>query len=137
MTGSCLCGAVRYRIEGAPSRMLYCHCEHCRRASGSSFATNVLVDRDRFRLTSGEEVLGAYESRPGKIRHFCTRCGSPIYNRLTDGTGPCIVRAGTLDGDPGLRPSVHIWVSSKAPWVELDDGTPKHGRGFDSPIVDP
>jgi len=137
MTGRCLCGAVRYAIEGAIDLMLYCHCEHCRRASGSSFATNVLVPPERFRLTAGEDALGTYESRPGKLRHFCTRCGSPVFNRMADGSGRIPVRAGTLDADPGIRPSRHIWVRSKAQWTRIDDGLPQHSEGLDSPVVEP
>jgi len=121
---------VRFEITRAPKRMLYCHCTQCRRASGSSFATNVLVVPADFKLVAGEEVLGTYESRPGKLRNFCTRCGSPIYNRMADGSGLYSVRAGALDQDPGMRPSVHIWVNFKAPWVELADGLPQRGEGL-------
>ena len=135
LTGRCLCGTVRYRITAPPTMMVFCHCTHCRAASGSSFATNVLVAPKDFEIVAGGEQLGTFESRPGKLRHFCTRCGSPIYNRLADGSGLLPVRAGTLDQDPGLRPERHIWVRSKAPWLVLDDDIPKHEKGFDSPLV--
>lgn len=133
LTGRCLCGAIRYEVRGTPRRMVYCHCEHCRRASGSSFATNVLVDPDDLSVVAGAEHIGTYESRPGKLRHFCTVCGSPLYNRMADGSGLVPVRAGTLDGDPGIRPSRHIWYRSRAPWVRVADGLPRHERGPDSP----
>lgn len=136
IAGRCLCGAVRLEVRAEPRTMLYCHCEHCRRASGSSFATNVLVDPGGVVVVEGEAHVGTYESRPGKLRHFCTRCGSPLFNRMRDGSGPVPVRAGVLDADPGLRPSRHIWVRSKAPWVVLDDGLPRHVEGLDSPTED-
>ncbi len=135
LTGRCLCGAVRYRITAPPKLMVYCHCTHCRAASGSSFATNVLVAPGDFEIEEGAGVLGTFESRPGKLRHFCTRCGSPVYNRMADGSGLLPVRAGTLDRDPGMRPSRHIWVRSKAPWIDLADDLPKHVEGFDSPLL--
>jgi len=126
LTGRCLCGTVRYEMTRAPEVMMYCHCTHCRRASGSSFATNVIVHRDDFKITEGADALGTYESRPGKLRHFCSRCGSPVYNETPGGADWLPVRAGTLDADPGIRPQAHIWVKSKTPWFEIRDGLPEH-----------
>ena len=84
----------------------------------------MLVARSDFTLTQGADTLGTYESRPGKLRHYCPRCGSPIYNELSDGSGDLTVRAGAFDQDPGVRPSAHIWVDFKAPWIEADDDLP-------------
>ena len=122
LTGRCLCGAVRYRIASAPRVMYYCHCAQCRRASGSSFATNVVVPAADFAFTAGEELVAQYESSPGKQRRFCSRCGSPLYSRSQASAQILSVRCGTLEGDPGIRPSAHIHVSSKSPWYEIRDG---------------
>jgi len=130
LTGHCLCGTVRYTIEGSPFGMYYCHCSQCRRASGSSFATNILVQAERFRLTKGEEALTAYESSPGKRRHFCSRCGSPIFNRQESAPGVLMVRCGSLDGDPGVRAQAHIYVASKSPWFEICDDLPQKREGL-------
>ena len=65
--GSCLCGAIRYEVSGAIGPMVYCHCSMCRKASGSSFATNAPVDAAGFRFTAGEDRLGRYESSPGRV----------------------------------------------------------------------
>jgi hypothetical protein len=132
ITGQCLCGSVRYRIEGDPLAMYHCHCSQCRRASGSSFATNVLVRREAFALVAGADALAAFESSPGKRRHFCSRCGSPLFS--ADEATPQIfsVRSGTLDGDPGVRPGAHIHVTSKAPWFEITDPLPRKPQGLTS-----
>ncbi|MDP3936657.1 MAG: GFA family protein [Deltaproteobacteria bacterium] len=124
MTGKCLCGEIRYEIEAALGPMTYCHCSMCRRASGTAFATNASVRTRALRFISGEGVICEYESSPGKFRAFCPRCGSPIYSRRADDPGTLRLRLGTLDGDPGQRPVIHVSVGSKAPWFELTDGLP-------------
>lgn len=133
ITGRCLCGSVRYRITGAPLGMYHCHCAQCRRANGASFATNVLVQSESFELTSGEDAVASYESSPGKRRHFCSRCGSPLFS--ADGATPQLrsIRSGTLDADPGLRPTSHFHVGSKAPWTEILDDLPQQTRGPGEP----
>ena len=130
ITGRCLCGSVRYEISGAPLAMYHCHCSQCRRASGASFTTNLLVPTASFALVAGEDALGSFESSPGKRRFFCSRCGSPIFS-ASDATPQLrSVRGGTLDGDPGVRPGHHIHVGSRAPWVEIGDDLPQKTRGL-------
>jgi hypothetical protein len=102
--------------------MYYCHCGTCRKASGSSFATNLLVLADDFELVSGRELLSAFESSPDKHRYFCSGCGSPVYSQAKATRAIVSVRGGTLEADPSLRPSVHAHVASKAPWFEIGDG---------------
>jgi hypothetical protein len=105
--------------------MYHCHCGQCRKANGSSLATNLIVSADDFVVVSGRESLAAFESSPRKNRYFCSRCGSPIYSQA-ERTRPIVsVRCGTLDSDPGLRPSVHAFAASKAPWYEICDPVPQ------------
>lgn len=121
MRGGCLCGAIRYELSGKPVEMHHCHCQQCRRASGASFGTTMMVRAEDFAFLQGEKLLSAYESTPGKQRTFCSRCGSPIYSRYADDPSLINLRGGTLDGDPGIRPGQHIHVASKAPWIEIHD----------------
>ena len=129
LTGHCLCGEVRYEISEPPVAMLYCHCEECRRATGSSLNTSIFVRREHFRLVSGESRVSSHESSPGNRRHFCSGCGSPLFKYFPNPPGLMTVRAGTLDADPGIRPAGHIWVSEKAPWYEIADGLPQYPQG--------
>jgi hypothetical protein len=129
LTGHCLCGSVRYQISGEPLALMYCHCEECRRATGSSLNTSIFVRRDDFRIVSGEEALSHHETSPGNLRHFCSRCGSPIFKLFPQPPDLLTIRAGTLDSDPGVRPTAHIWVSEKAPWYQIADGLPQFPRG--------
>ena len=137
LTGGCLCGAVRYEIRGAPLAMYHCHCAQCRRANGASFATNVIARHAEFALTAGAEHVARYESSPRKHRHFCARCGSPLWSHADATAAFVSVRCGTLDGDPGLRPSAHIFAPSKAPWTVLCDGLREHAAGFGTPASKP
>lgn len=130
LTGSCLCGAVRYEIRGEPLVMYVCHCGTCRKATGTAFATNLLVRGDDFAVVAGEDRLAAFESSPQKRRHFCGGCGSPIYSRADATKDVVSVRAGTLDTPPAQRPSMHTWVRDKAPWWEIRDDVPQLPEGL-------
>lgn len=124
--GSCLCGGVRYEISGELSPAIHCHCTQCRKASGASFTTNASISTDAFHLRSGQDLVGEFESSPGQFRRFCTRCGSPLVKRYADRPDLLRLRLGTLDTDPGVSVVAHIFVRSKAPWVEIADDMPQH-----------
>lgn len=118
--GSCLCGNVRYEVDGALSDFGHCHCTSCRKASGSAFAANAAVDRAAFRLLGGSDTLREFESSPGKLRAFCGRCGSPIYAYLTKSPDVLRIRLGSLDTPLPARAKAHTFVSDKADWEDLD-----------------
>ncbi|HSV52454.1 MAG TPA: GFA family protein [Burkholderiaceae bacterium] len=125
LNGSCLCGKVAYQLTGTPIAMYYCHCSTCRKANGSSFATNMMVRSEDFSFVSGQDLLSSFESSPDKRRYFCSACGSPIYSQAEQSKHMVSVRCGTLDEDPAVRPSAHIYVASKAPWFEFCDALPQ------------
>ena len=130
LTGSCLCGAVRYEIEGGISPMGHCHCRTCRKTHGAPFSTTARVPVAALTWRSGEEGLRAFESSPGKRRYFCGTCGSHVVARR-DGQDEWILRLGCLDGDPGHRPRGHIWTSERATWYEIpEDGLPRFPEGL-------
>ena len=129
ISGSCLCGSVRFEISGRLGPAGYCHCSQCRKASGSAFAANASVRRRYLSFQSGEEKIREYESSPGKYRAFCSGCGSPVYSRTDKDPETLRIRLGTLDSDPGRRPTGHVFVASKAPWHEITDDLPRF-EGF-------
>lgn len=126
--GSCLCGAVRYEIRGAIDGVYNCHCENCRKAQGAPFVTVGRVRREIFAITRGEGEISVYPSSERVKRHFCRGCGAALFSELTTRPQYVHVRLGTLDDDPGGRPLFHMFVASKAPWIEIDDGLPRHDR---------
>ena len=123
MNGGCLCGAVRYRIEGRLGRACHCHCVHCRRASGAAFVTWVEVERAAFVVESGEPV--AYESRPGVLRRFCGRCGTQLTWESAEIPGTCDVTACSLDDPAVVTPEDHLWCDRRIAWLKLADGLPQ------------
>ena len=120
LTGGCLCGTVRFEIDGALGPITCCHCSRCRRASGSAYVAAASVDATSFRVTAGDECVAEYESSPRNRRAFCTRCGSQLWGRHDD--YPVVrVRAGGIDQDPGTRIAAHMMMSSRAEWLEDAD----------------
>jgi hypothetical protein len=134
LEGGCLCGGVRFRITGKLGPAGVCHCKQCQRASGSAFAANAPARTKYFEITAGAELVSEYESSTGKFRAFCRHCGSPLYSRTLGDPEIRRIRLGTLDTDPERRPLAHVWVTSKAPWYEIEDSLPQYLEGLDSEI---
>ena len=107
-----------------------CHCPDCRKFSGSAFSAVVVTEADGFKLVSGADQLAEFESSPGKHRHFCKRCGNPLFSRADHRPTMVFVRAGSLDDDPPLRPQAHFWTAYTAPWNTICDGLPQHPEGL-------
>ena len=123
-TGSCLCGGVQFEIAGELQPIQICHCVQCRKAQGSAIVTNIPVLESNFKLSSGEDLIGSFESSPGKQRCFCKHCGSPVYSKTEKLPGVIRIRAGTLDGDLNTAPEAHYFVNYKANWFTIGDGLP-------------
>ena len=124
--GSCLCGAVKYAFRGPEYAFQYCHCSRCRKATGSAHSAAILVRPENFEWTDGEDSV-AYYPLPGARDYatgFCRRCGSSLPWKSQTGRS-VVVPAGTLDDDPGIRPTQNIYWASRAPW-HLDDGELPH-----------
>ncbi|MBN2994133.1 GFA family protein [Pseudomonas cedrina subsp. fulgida] len=122
LNGSCFCKGVRYQVDrlDLPISHCHCHCHSCRKVHAAPFVATAGVMREHFRWTQGVELLACLESSPGKLRHFCSRCGSHLMAER--GQQPhVIVRVATLDDDPGVTPTAHIWTAHDVPWL-ADDG---------------
>jgi hypothetical protein len=125
LTGSCLCGGIKYAISGELFEALNCHCSMCRKAHGAAFRSRARVRAADFRWVAGENLLTFYESSPGNHRGFCRICGSPMLTRFDGNTAVFSLPLGTLDDDPGVRPRAHVYVGSKAPWFTISDDLPQ------------
>ena len=115
LTGSCYCGKVRYESAGKILIFANCHCPDCRKFSGSAFSSVLAVEESVFKVVAGADNLIHFNSSPGKSRSFCQTCGCPLFSRAEQRPGMVLIRAGSLDVDPRLKPQSHIWVSMKAP----------------------
>ena len=123
--GGCTCGEVRYRMETAPLIVHCCHCHWCQRETGSAFALNALIEADRVTLLKGEPEAVPTPSNSGKGQAIsrCPRCHVALWSNY-GGSGDVVrfVRVGTLDDPDRLPPDIHIFTSSKQPWVVLPPG---------------
>ncbi len=124
--GQCLCGKVSVKISGAISGIIHCHCSLCRKNSGTAYATNGFVNTAEFDVVAGKEHLTTFSFKPGRNRHFCACCGSPVYSSNESDPSRIRLRLGILDSDIYERPMSHNFVSSKANWEELDAELPRY-----------
>jgi hypothetical protein len=120
LQGSCLCRAVRYEIAQLDGAIVHCHCNTCRKANASPFTSTARVAKTNFRWLSGEDLLGGYESSPGKVRRFCASCGSHVVAERPD-QPYVILRVATLDDDPARKPAMPIWASHDVAWLATDN----------------
>jgi hypothetical protein len=125
ITGSCLCNQVAWRLDAEIELINHCHCSMCRKAHGSAFGSFAHAQAAGFRWTRGEASISRYESSPEVFRCFCRVCGSSVPAIEGD---EVTIAAGGIDGDPLVRPSVHIFVGSKAAWYDITDALPQYER---------
>jgi len=125
--GSCLCQAVTYQFQGPEYIFQYCHCSRCRKFTGSAFASNILVDPKQFEWLSGEDLVGQFDHPDAKhfATCFCKQCGSSLPWLSQSGTA-IIIPAGTLDEDPGIKPTQNIFWKDRAPWCASVDALPQY-----------
>jgi hypothetical protein len=124
LTGGCLCGDIRYRIDAAPVEAIYCHCQMCRRAHAAPVVAWLTVPRPNFSITSGRPV--AYPSSPKASRGFCGRCGTPLTWEAVANPTLVDVAIATLDEPAAVVPSLHVWTGSRIAWFDTADELPRH-----------
>jgi hypothetical protein len=124
LEGGCACGAVRYRMGGPPLIVHACHCSQCQTLSGTAFALNAVIEADRVALLSGEleptQVTGA-SGKPQTILR-CRQCKTALWSHYPQaGERIAFVRVGTLDDPALVPPDIHIFTSTKLPWLALPE----------------
>lgn len=117
LSGSCLCGSVRYRIEGDARAFHHCHCRRCRKATGTGHASNIILVPDSIDWLAGEDLLRSYKvPEAARFRTmFCSNCGSHLP-RVAPDMSLAVVPAGSLDHAPDIRPGSRIFWDSRAEW---------------------
>jgi hypothetical protein len=124
LAGRCDCGAVRYHVADAFEYALNCHCVNCRAATGSAFKPIAGIERGRLEIVEGQDALLVVGDEDENHTR-CAACGSLLYSVVRDGEY-VHVALGSLVDPPSVRPSVHIWVSQKAPWYQITDDLPQY-----------
>ena len=129
ITGACLCGKVRFEVSEPFTDAHYCHCTRCQRRTGSAFSVSASAVPGSFRVVAGEDLMRAFRPPDGWAKFFCSECGGHVYSQSNEDPDQVGVRMGAVDGDPGVRPSRHQFVSYAAVWEPLpDDGLPRFGE---------
>jgi len=127
LEGGCTCRAVRYRVTTKPLFVHCCHCRWCQREAGASFALNAMIEADRVQMLQGEVEVINTPTNSGKGQKIarCPTCKIAVWSNYA-GAGDAVrfVRVGTLDEPDRLPPDIHIFTSSKQPWVVLAPGAP-------------
>jgi hypothetical protein len=127
LEGGCTCRAVRYRLKVRPIIVHCCHCTWCQRETGSAFAINAVIEASEVELLQGRPEQTTLPSTSGKGQVFwrCTDCGVTVWSNYPQ-AGPHFnfVRVGTLDEPARVQPDIHIYTSTKQPWVALPAGVP-------------
>ena len=135
LEGGCDCGAVRYRMETPPLFVNCCHCRWCQRETGTAFALNAMIEADRVTVLGVEPELVDTPSASGKGQKIarCPTCRIAVWSNYS-GAGPSVrfVRVGTLDEPDHLPPDIHIFTTTKQPWVVLPPGMPAVPEYYDS-----
>ena len=125
--GGCTCRSVRYRMTTKPLFVNCCHCTWCQRETGAAFALNAMIEADRVELLQGEVEVINTPSNSGRGQKIsrCPKCRIALWSNYS-GAGDAVrfVRVGTLDDAGGFPPDIHIFTSTKQPWVVLPEGTP-------------
>ena len=123
MTGRCLCGAVRFEVDGDFDRITQCHCESCKKLSGGVGTVNGRVRSEAIRVVEGAEHVRMYQPNEGTAKTFCSVCGSNLFGGGWPQSEFASVRLSALDDPPQRKPEFHIFVRSIAAWETLpDDG---------------
>jgi hypothetical protein len=132
--GKCTCGFVRYRMKSRPLFVNCCHCTWCQRETGSAFAINAMIEADRVEVIAGEPVRIDTPSNSGKGQKItrCPKCHVALWSNYGGG-GDAVrfVRVGTLLEPGRMPPDIHIFTSTKQPWVVLPPGTPAMEEYYD------
>ena len=130
--GSCMCGAVKYRVK-EPFRVVHnCHCGRCRHGRAAAHATNGFTSIDGIEFIQGEDNLASYKPPDAETftQVFCKTCGSKMP-RLNPELKIAVIPFGGLDDDPKARPVDNIFVDYKAGWHDITDELPAFREGPD------
>lgn len=125
MEGGCSCRHVRYRLAGEPMIVHACHCSWCQRETGTVHALNAIYEAERVVHTAAEPEIIDTPTASGKGQKIarCPKCKVAVWSNYP-GAGPLarFVRVGTLDEPSRMPPDIHIFTSTKVPWVVLPTG---------------
>jgi hypothetical protein len=128
--GACHCGAIAYEAEVDPDTVRICHCTDCQVTSGGLFRANIVAAGETFHLLRGtpKSYVKTAESGNQRAQVFCPDCGTGMWSRAPDGTGPLVLRVGPIKQRQSFHPRTQIWCRSELPWTAQVAGAERHER---------
>src|SRR5256885_16084792 len=122
--GSCLCGGVRFEVYPPFLQASHCHCDRCRKHSGTAVCTQTRVLKQQFRLLQGEELIKVYGKGEGAVKAFCVNCGSSLFGGDCPEGLQVSIPMEAFHDDPGIRPQFHTFADCRAPGAPTPDTLP-------------
>jgi hypothetical protein len=131
ITGHCLCGSIAYQVAGTIGPAGYCHCDDCRRRSGSAFGISVMVEAAGLRIVRGQPKTFTKRAESGVElgRAFCPDCGSALFTTSAKHPLFVYVQAGSLDDPQVVQPTQQSWTRSAVSWATIDPALPAFEKG--------
>lgn len=128
--GGCLCGAVRYAVEGPAVFAGHCHCRTCQRVAGGPMKTVVAFSIDALKITQGQPKSYIYTADSGNLveSYFCPECGSQLFGKPAAMAGMVFLSAASFDDAEWIRPALHIYMSAAQPWDPTHDALPQFAK---------
>lgn len=130
--GSCLCGKISFQINKAAGPFEICHCNRCRKLTGSTGLAAVGVNSEDYQFLTGAEYINQFtapilDGPPAYQVNFCSNCGSPVPTPEPEGDW-LEITAGLFDDDIGMVPDKHIYVEFTPDWDRITDGLPEFDK---------
>jgi hypothetical protein len=135
LTGSCLCGAIRYSVSQPITELRACHCTNCQKASGAGGTVNAMIPSAAFKLLQGEPRRYSAHADSGRLlhRYFCGDCGSPLYSQRDATPENMALRIGAIENAPPMKITANIWTRSARNWAHIDPASQQHPGQPDAP----
>ena len=123
IAGGCLCGAIRYEINGEPFRTANCHCDDCRKATGSAYATILFFKEEQIKILQGTPKTFEHlaDSKNTMIKEFCSNCGSQVFGSGAMFPGVKDVTVGSIDDASFVKPEVNLYTDHALICSHIDD----------------
>lgn len=129
-TGSCLCQTVKFRLKAEVLNTVNCHCSICKKITGAAFETIAVVNEGDLEIFTGRDNLSTYRVSDKAEKHFCSICGTPIYNIHFGHPGRALIQIGALDEPASLSPTLNLHSENMFPWVTTLDDLKNFPQGF-------
>lgn len=128
-TGQCLCGAVKYTVSAPPRIMSQCHCDDCRRATGTGHASNAFFKKNAVHITGVTNTYVSVADNGSSVtRYFCSVCGSLLFGALSKRKNLLAIAVGTLDDSSWFKPDAIVYCKRKPLWDCMDASIPAYAE---------